>query len=344
MEMMEAVEQLKQKATETQEPEIAETETQEAAEQAEQPQEFQSEDSVLTSSSEEPDVEADDGAERIELEADQFAELLNLKSDLLDITDDGKVMFKAKVGDEPVDVNLEQLLNAYQGDANLTNRSKQLADMEKTKQTELSSLQAQVQQFAQQSSALLDGLKTQYLKPFEDINWQQLKADDPGEYAAQMQDKRNTEETLTRIAQDALSQINEAQQLSDNELKTQYSNYAKTQEDMLMDSKSPLHIPSLEKTYPDIKSYMGTLGFTDVEQNQLVDARLLNALYKSMMFDKGKAGAKQKLSKPLPKILKGGKPPSKQDFNLEQQAKMKDKLKESGSMNDAVALLRSRRK
>lgn len=297
-----------------------------------------SEEDVEHSSTE---VEADNGAESIELEADQFADLLKLDPERLNIDDEG-IKFRAKVDDKTVDVTLEQLLNAYQGDATLTNRAKEVAEIRKARETELLNLQQQTQQFAQQSANLLEGLKEQFLKPYEDINWKELKEDDPGQYAALKADQRATEETLSKIANQAIEQVNQVQHTQNEELQKQYREYLGEQEKMLMDSKSPLHIPNLEKSYSEIKAYMGNLGFSDQEQNQIADARLLSALYKAMMFDKGKKGAKEKLAKPMPKVLKPGKSPSKQDVSLEKTEKLKNKLKETGDWRDAVALLKTR--
>ena len=285
-------------------------------------------------------VEADDGIERIELESDQFAELLGLKPEQLNVSDDGNIRFVGKVDNESVDVSLDQLLNDFQGDATLTNRSKKLA--EERKET-LVALQNQTQQFAQQSANLLEGLKEQYLKPFDDVNWKELKAEDPAEYAAQMADKRATEESLSQIANNAISEITQAQEAQNVEMQKQYGEYLTQQQDMVTDKTSKLHIPDFDKTYPEIKSYMNKLGFNEQEQNQVADARILKAFHQSMLFEKGKTGAKKKLATPLPKVFKPGTPPSKQEVSQETESKLRSKLKETGDWKDAVALLRAGR-
>ncbi len=85
---------------------------------------------------------------------------------------------------------------------------------------------------------------------------------------------------------------------------------------------------------------MKTAGFTEQEINQFADARLLVLVNKARQFDLGKQGAKQKLKKPMPKVVKPGAKRNPQQTQVTAVQKQRQKLKKSGDMKDAALLFK----
>lgn len=287
----------------------------------------------------EPMAGADTEAETYDLGADELASLLGIKEDLINVTDDGKVQFRARIGDEFSDVPLEKLVNAYQGDANLTNRSKVLSEKEKQVQAELAKYHQQSNEFAQQAATILETVKNEFLNPYSKEDLKQLRLDDPAEYAARMEEVRDREQRFNEIVNGAVKQARQAQQTVSEDTQKYYSQYLQEESRKVREV-----VPSWDKVQNDVVDYAKNTGWQDQEIGMIADSRLQILMYKAMMFDKGKESVKQKLSKPIPRITKPGKSQTKNQVSLDQQKKARLALKKSGTINDAVALLKSRRK
>ena len=81
-------------------------------------------------------------------------------------------------------------------------------------------------------------------------------------------------------------------------------------------------------------------GYTSDEMSSIVDHRAMKVLHKAMLYDQmmaGKSTVEAKLKKARPLIKAGAK--RQPDSASKQQAKRMSKLKSSGSMEDAAALL-----
>lgn len=324
-----------QEAQESTEPtEAVETEVQ----ASEEPQEV-SQEPVEATDEQPSEVEgADAGAETLELGAEELAGLIGVNTDQLNITDDGQIRFRAKEGEEISDVTLDQLINAYQGNANLTNRSKQIAELEKRHEQELAALVNQSQQWNQQQQALLETLQQEFLAPYENINWQELREDDPSEYAARRQELADRKQRFSELQSAAQQSLAEANQHISAEMHQQQQAYLMAQRDRLMEN-----IPNWnENIAQDVTSYLKSQGLSDEVISSTNDATAITLAYKAMLFDQGKANAEKKLQKPMPKVLKVGKRPSKAEVNGVQESKLKQAHKKSGSIESAAQIFRQR--
>ena len=84
----------------------------------------------------------------------------------------------------------------------------------------------------------------------------------------------------------------------------------------------------------------GTLGFTEVELRSVVDARTMRTLHESMLWRQsleGRSDVQAKLKKARPLMKSGVKKTGESVKSVEK--KLMSKLKKSGSINDAAALL-----
>jgi len=282
------------------------------------------------------DDEAD--AETVELEAEQLASLLALDEDRISFEDG--VKFKAKVDGQVEDVTLEQLINAYQWDRTLTNRGKEISKLKEEQESYLQRLSDQTNQFAKQSAAVLEALKDRYTQPYSQEELKQLREDDPAEYAARKQEMKDRETEFSKLVSEAIGTVQTSQQTQSEEYQRQYRDYlAKEQE------KTLKAIPDWGKSEKQVFEYaVSDLDFTAQELSMMADSRLLRAFHKAMLYDKGVKNAQTKQVRKIPKVVKGGARKGKDVDSLEMQQKLQQRFSQSGSVDDAVALLRAKRR
>jgi hypothetical protein len=324
-------------------PETSGEEVQEFGETLEAPSEEtetvdESQEVEATDEVQESEAEAEPSeAETYDLGADDFAELLGIKGDKLDITDDGKVKFKVKVGDEVSDVTLEDLINAHQGSANLTNRSKALAESEKAISAKLNDLNQHTTDFAQQAASILEEMKDTFTKPWSQEDMRALREDDPAEFAARMEEIRQREAQFNEIAKKAVNLVSEPQGLVNQETQAQYQQFLQTEQQKIQEA-----IPNYKQVEPELIDFAkNVMGYDDSEIGYMADSRLIRMMHMAWQFNNGKQQVKQQLKRKIPKITKPGKTQTKQSASLEKQQKLRQQVKKSGDPNDAVALIRS---
>lgn len=287
----------------------------------------------------EPTKEAQGDTETVELDVEQLSQLLGLEPDYLDVEDDGKIRIKTKVDGEEGKTTLQDLLKSYQVDAHLTKKGQEIQKLEEQRKRELSEFVSKTQSFAQQSASILESLKEAYVQPLSEADLKALRESDPAEYAARKEEQRDREIRFANMANTALRQIEEAQKSQSEEMQRQYQAYLHEQGRML-----EKNIPNIKTEAKNIASYAENLGFSQQEISSIADARIFTALYKAMMYDKGTTGAKQKLQKPKPKLIKPSARTSKGQVQMEELAKKVAILKKSGKEEDMLALLKATRK
>lgn len=287
------------------------------------------------------ETEAEPGAETYELGADELAGLLGIDENKITVTEDGAISFKSIVDGKESDVNLSDLVNAYQGNANLTNRSKQIAELEKQRRADIEAFQTLATQQAQQAAITLEAINNNYLAEYNSIDWANLKAEDPAAYAAKSVEMSQKRQELDNLIHQTVNAVNEQQKVVDNENAKLSQQRLIAEQGKMQEGFKALNVKVDETLQKDVIGYL-TEQFDPFEMGALVDHRMMLMAYKAMQFDKGSKTAKSKRVKKIPKVLKSGQKPSKQAVKLSAEKKQRAKLKESGSVDDAVSLLRGR--
>lgn len=284
---------------------------------------------------------AEPGAESIELGADEFAQLLGLDENRISIDDDGAITFRVKGDNGETDVNLDSLINAYQGDVNLTNRSKQVAEMEKTKSAELERFQNSMTEYAQKAAIQLEAINNAYVTEFQEIDWQGLKSEDPAAWSAKMVEMQQRKAQIDGLVQNALSQIEQQQKAVEEEQTKAKASQLQAELNATVESFQNLGLKGkdLDKAGDEVNAYLAQTYNQDEMQN-LLDHRTLTMAYKAMMFDKGAKAASDKKVKRVPKVLKSGSKPSTQQVKINERQKIKAAHKKQGTMDSAANALK----
>ena len=313
-----AVEALLAQESETAEVETTDTETEEVED-----------DEVEEAEVEDSDDDADDADDdEDEYEGDEYE-----ASDEQEADQSGLEMYPVKVDGENFQVTLDDLTRDYSGNAKIQKQFRHNAEMLKKTEEAYNSLnqqRAQIDQYSQQLSQ--NGLVPRPTAPTRELftndpigymDADLLYRENMGLYQAdQHQLKQNGE-----AVQQAQAEANQANlQYQQEELKRLIPDFA--------DAKKA------KKLKDNLIKHGGTRGFTEAELRSVVDARTMRTLHESMLYQQsleGKSDVQAKLKRARPLMKSGVKKTGESVKSVEQ--KLMSKLKKSGSINDAAALL-----
>ena len=249
-----------------------------------------------------------------------------------EVVEEIKPRYKAKVGGEEVEVELDELINGYQRSKDYTQKSQALAEQRKAIDAErqhLEQVKQERQAYAQKLQAL-DSFLSQQNKG-EDL--EVLKETDPIGYAVKVaeQSQREKQLAVVRAEQNRIAQQQQAEQQQN------LQNHLKAESDKLTSVIPELATPKGDAIRKEIREYAKSVGWSDQELSSVYDHRAVLTLYKAMKFEqlqKGKPDTLKKVQQ-APKMLKPGTSSSSGKSTQEKQ--VMQKLRQSGKVRDAAA-------
>jgi len=280
----------------------------------------------------------DDGAEgqpeepTEELEASGEAEDQSEDADDQEPVEEVKTRYKAKVGGEEVEVELDELINGYQRSKDYTQKSQALAEQRKAIDAERGHLEQVKQErmaYAQKLQALDSFLSQQ--NRGEDL--EVLKETDPIGYAVKVaeQSQREKQLSVVRAEQSRIAQQQQAEQQQN------LQNHLKYESDKLASVIPELATPKGDAIRKEIREYAKSVGWSDQELSSVYDHRAVLTLYKAMKFEQLQKGKPETLKKvqQAPKMLKPGT--STPNTKSAQDKQVMQRLRQSGKVRDAAA-------
>ncbi|RLA03856.1 MAG: hypothetical protein DRQ47_04365 [Gammaproteobacteria bacterium] len=233
----------------------------------------------------------------------------------LSFDDDGNIVgFNTKVNGETNTVGAKDLIAGYQNNKSFTAKSQAFADEVK----EFSVQKEKVEQLYLSRLASVDALsehfEKQLISEFDGVDWQQLRTENPAEYAAMRQDFSAKAGELKKI-KDAIEsdKQDQNQELSKGQQEKAQA-YMKGQYDLMIE-KNPewADEPTRTKAREGFKSFVvESYGFTNNEFDTVFDARLIELIKDAKKYRDGAKVAEKKMTKPVPKFQKsrgkGAKP------------------------------------
>jgi len=173
------------------------------------------------------------------------------------------------------------------------------------------------------------------LSRFNDVNWEQAAVENPDQYRQAKAVYEQTKQTHDFIR----AQADEHKQRSQAQQQATLKERAKVSLTVLKST-----IPNWNNDlYYSIAEYAsGSLGVNADEFNEVHDHRVITALYKAMQFDRAKTETKKKVKTTPKKTLSGKKSEPKDLGKKDNYRKARERLKKSGSMDDAVQALLNR--
>lgn len=243
--------------------------------------------------------------------------------------EDEEPVFTVKIDGKEIEVPQSELVSGYQKDADYRKKTAALAEERRA----LEAKEAEINTLREQYEAELAKVAT---GKDEEPNWAQLAEDlDPWEYQKQRAQWED-EQKKVRAAREKLQQerLREAQQLTAKEQQVLLEKVPEWQ-----DKKS---FESAAKEMMDLgtKHY----GFKQEEIASTIDHRLILLLRDAVAYRKMKATTANPAEKRAAKkttVLKPGSKQTKAEKTAASTDALRQKLKRSGSVDDAVALLMS---
>lgn len=298
----------------------------------------------------EPEQKAADAADEApedEIEAETISSLQELiEANAWDPEWVNTLRVPVKIDGKAGEATFKDLVDGYQMRAAAEHRLEEAKAKTKTINEELAAKSEAAQQQVVIAAELVKTIEARLNDEAAAVNWKQLRDSDPAEYAAkkaEIKERRDEIEQMKARAIDTWQKSREAQakELAENQKQRLVAEHAALLERIpeWRDSEKA----KAEKT--KLAEYLTGQGFSRDEIMGASDHRLLILARKAMRLDENESKtdvARKKLAK-VPKVMKPGAPKPSEQQAKEAADKLTKRLRQTGSLDDAFAVLQARR-
>ena len=302
-------------------------ETEEAAPTEEEESTEETQDESLEEESEEEESEEEEDSEGTEERAIEGEELV----------------YAVSINGEEHQVSLDELTKGYSRQSDYTKKTQEISEQRKSfeevknqYETEVGQIQAERGHYMQSLQSIIDGSLGK-MDEFSNINWEQLRQDDPIEFVAKKEEFRDKQEKINALRQE--QQGAQQRQALD---KQRFHAESLEREHAALIEKLPEwgKEESRKKITKDLRDYALSSGFEAEEISSLVDHRSILVLLKARQYDQiNNADVKAKKLKNKPRVIRAGSGVSKERSTASQRSKKMKRLRSSGHVNDAASIL-----
>ena len=293
---------------------------------------------VPTEVSEEPTetVETEEGLLTEETESPDETESYEAEetSESSDIQENSEEpYYSVTVDGTDLSVNLEELIQGYQRNADYTRKTQELAQERNQSSEFVERSKKDVEAKLQKLNELNNAAQAQLQQEYAEVDFEKLYDEDPVE-AARLEHKM-------RRKHDQLAQVQQQTQ----ELQSQEFNKYLGEQQKLLTQKIPEFTDEQKgpRFKQQIRDYLGNIGFNDTEINSVYDHRYVMLVKDAMSYrnlQKAKPQIKKKVAN-APKVVKGGVAKSKGQADAEAKRQQLSKLRKTGQVRDAAKFFRN---
>ena len=290
---------------------------------------------LLESDLDEPEVEeqSDQEADEADIVEAEFEEAPDEESEEAEeVDEDPTDEAEAEESEATFEVDgesltAEELKLGYLRQSDYTKKTQAVAEQRKA--FEAQSEQAEATMNALMSAAGAD------LSRFQNVDWEKAAIDSPEQYKqakAAYEQAQSTYNLIKAQADQFQTQQQQQTEAAQKEAAKESLTVLKT------------NIPNWNNDlYYKIGEYAQGLGVSGEEFNKVSDHRLITALWKAMQFDQAKqVAAKKKVKPSATKTLSGSKADSTKAVESESARKTRERLRKTGTVDDAAAALLNR--
>jgi len=300
----------------------------ESPEEEEAPPTEEEESEPDESSDEEPESETEESEEE-EFDEDEEEEARELG-------DDDILLYKGE------EYNIDDLVKGSLRQADYTRKTQALAEQRKQAEdfsskyaSEVEQIQAERNYYVQSLQHLIDGSMGEVDK-FANLDWEQLKAEDPLEYVSMKDEFRDRQERFHSIQHEQQQAQGRQEAVVAQNYSQSLAEEGKKLEEALPEWKDP---KLRQKLVTKLRSYAADQGFTEDELTSLSDSRSVMVLLKAQKYDElQKTDVKSKKLRNKPRVVRSGSPSSKADNDKARRKSDMKRLRQTGHINDAVGL------
>jgi len=325
--------------TEAQEALLSLAEPEEEKSQAEEAQPTEEEESQPEEEDESFEGESEEESDE-SLEEDEEEE--SEESDEIE-EDEEEPLFPVMANGEEVEVTYDELLKGYSRQSDYTKKTQelagerqQMAQMQQQWQQEMVATQSERQQYANALGQLVQQSMTG-LEQYSNVDWETLKEDDPIAYITKRDELRDAQDRVRGMQE----QQAYAQQQQEAEMQRAVQQRTLEERKLLLDKVPEWQDKDTrDESFSTIRAYATEQGFSDDEISSLIDHRSMIVLMKAQKYDElQNSDIKSKKIKNKPKVARTGTPVSKSSTSRSKRIAQMKRLRGSGHIDDASALL-----
>jgi len=241
-------------------------------------------------------------------------------------------------------IPLVELKNGYQFNKANTQKAQALAEERKQLEEVKAVVTGEYTKKLQNVAKLSELLANKFLEEYNSINWNKLRADMPGEYAALQRDfdaKRLELQTVFTTIEAEQGQIVEQQQVDTQQ---KINAHLTTQAELVINNNPDWKdIGKFKTAMSDMANFVSeSYSFTPEEFSSVYDARLIELIKDAMSYRKGKTNIESKTKAKIPTFQKSVgqvKKTSKLDQLVKTAKNSKGYKKRDAETNAVAALL-----
>lgn len=268
-------------------------------------------------------------AEALEMPLDQFL---------------SKVKAKVKISGEEREVTLDELRNGYQMESDYRRKTSELSEQRKAFESERERIANEVKTRLTEATSMAQLFEQQLMQEYNAVNWTELRQTNPAEYAALQHDYNQRYAALTnakqRIVQEQQRSQYEATQKQVEQFK---ANLQKEREQLSTLIPEYADKEKGEALKTEMRTFLKSNGFKDEEIMQVYDHRHVLMIRDAMKF-RALQTKRPEIANKVKEAPKLGKPGAKSsnDPNQGVVKELRARLRKSGNVKDAAALLKGR--
>ena len=230
-------------------------------------------------------------------------------------------------------VNLEELIQGYQRNADYTRKTQELAQERNQSSEFVERSKKDVEAKLQKLDQLNNAAQAQLQQEYAEVDFEKLYDEDPVEAARLEHKMRKKHEQLAQVQQQT------------QELQSQEFNKYLGEQQKLLSQKIPEFMDEQKgpRFKQQMRDYLGNIGFNDTEINSVYDHRYVMLVKDAMSYrnlQKAKPEIKKKVAN-APKVVKGGVAKSKGQADAEAKRQQLSKLRKTGQVRDAAKFFRN---
>ncbi|BAQ88407.1 Non-structural protein NSP1 like [uncultured Mediterranean phage uvMED] len=242
-------------------------------------------------------------------------------------------MYTVTIDGTDLSVNLEELIQGYQRNADYTRKTQELAQERNQSSEFVERSKKDVEAKLTKLNELNNAAQAQLQQEYAEVDFEKLYEEDPVEAARLEHKMRKKHEQLAQVSQQT------------QELQAQEFNKYLGEQQKLLSQKVPELMDEQKgpRFKQQMRDYLGNIGFNDNEINSVYDHRYVMLVKDAMNYrnlQKAKPGIKKKVAN-APKVVKGGVAKSKGQVNAEARRQQLSKLRKTGQVRDAAKFFRN---
>lgn len=296
-------------------------------------------DEVADESSKEDGASEDEGPQ---ISTTDLAAFLGVDESAIDHDENGAVLIKTKIDGQEGTAKFSDLLAAYQLRGHADNQVKAAVEQRKAAEAFRQQAEAEVATRVQNAEALGNVALQELTREYQSVDWNQLRAENPGEFAAKQLAFQNRNQQIQAVLQEAQSHRERFNAENHQRLVAEAAAQAS-----LLTSKIPgwdkPETASAEKA--EIRAYVaekfGAWGEDPAAMNNLTKGVFVDILRDAHLYRKGleKMAEVEKKVKAAPKLVRPGQGKSQGQDKIATISQIKANIKKSGGKTGVMDYL-----